>query len=128
MMAKQHDDGLPGDAWVEVLLRKDAEHLKGADDPDFTAVVMNSLALRPPFERSHLAGVALSGLAAAITAVCITWQLPALLNAIVTAVDAEQPQPLLAASAPFVLLVGFSWFAYRVGANRTNDHSGGSYA
>jgi hypothetical protein len=127
MMTNQ-DDGSQGDAWLESLLRKDARDVNGVDDPHFTALVMKSLALRPQFDRSHLAGVVLSGLAAAITAICITWQLPALLSAIMTSVHAEQPQQLLAASAPFVLLVGFSWFAYRVGASSTNDPFDGSYA
>jgi hypothetical protein len=128
MMTSQNNDGPRSDDWIDALLRKDAATLQGADDSEFTAVVMKSLGSAPRFELNPLVGVALSGLAAGVTALCITWQLPSLLNAIVVSVHADQPQQLLAASTPFALLVGLSWLAYRVGASSANDPVTNSYA
>lgn len=123
-MTHQFDENTGNDAWLDALLKQEAAELASSTDPAFTRLVMQSIGSRSHFERGQVAQIALAGGAAGVTAICITLQLPELLTALETSLEALAPQQFLAASAPFILLAGFSWFAYRMGAGGFSEHSG----
>ncbi len=117
-MNERLDNAGDDDAWVLDLLKQDALARSVQADMQFVDQVMQTLGAGPSFDRMRLAHMALAGGGALVTALAIGIQWPGLMELMTKdASGGALAADVLSGLAPFALLAGLSWLAYRSGAD-----------